>query len=38
MSARIGRNNVFKNLVSIHFKILAKLWSSELQNEKLLWH
>ena len=36
MSARIGRNNVLKNFVSIHFNILAKLWFSELQNEKLL--
>ena len=33
MSARIGRNNVLKNLVSIHFNILAELWFSELQNE-----
>ena len=33
MSAHIGRNNVFKNLVSIQFDILAKLWFSELQNE-----
>ena len=33
MSARIGRNNVLKSLVSIHFNILAELWFSELQNE-----
>ena len=33
MSARIGRNNVLKNLVSIHFNILVELSFSELQNE-----
>ena len=32
-SSRIGRNNVLKNLVSIHLNILAELWFSELQNE-----
>ena len=26
MSVRIGRNNVLKNLVSIHLNILAELW------------
>ena len=33
MSARIGRNNVLKNLISKHFNILAELWFSEIQNE-----
>ena len=32
-SSRIGRNNVLKNLVSIHLNILTELWFSELQNE-----
>ena len=32
-SSRIGRNNVLKNLVSIHLNILAELWFSKLQNE-----
>ena len=32
-SSRIGRNNVLKNLVSIHLNILTELWLSDLQNE-----
>ena len=32
-NSRFGRNNVLKNLVSIHLNILTELWLSELQNE-----